>query len=214
MRLYLSSFRLGDHPEHLVALVGGTGRRTVVIANALDDQPDIIRRTSTGTEMRDLGQLGFDATELDLRGYFGDERRLRTDLAGVDLVWLRGGNTFLLRYALRDSGGDAVLRDLLAEDALTYGGYSAGCCVLAPSLRGLELVDDASAVQQVYGSDPVWDGLGLVDEAIVPHYESDHPESALIGILAQRYRDDGTPHRTLRDGQVLIVNDQGTTLVG
>jgi dipeptidase E len=214
MRLYLSSFRLGDRPEHLVSLVGGSGRRAVVIANALDDQPDIIRRTSTGTEMRDLGQLGFDATELDLRGYFGDEDRLRADLAGVDLAWLRGGNTFLLRYALRHSGGDTVLCDLLAQDALTYGGYSAGCCVLAPSLRGIEIVDDAGAVQQVYGADPVWEGLGLVKEAIVPHYESDHPESSAIGILAQHYRDDGTPHRTLRDGQVLIVNDQGTTLVG
>jgi hypothetical protein len=32
VRLYLSSFRMGDHPEHLAALVGGDGRRAVVIA--------------------------------------------------------------------------------------------------------------------------------------------------------------------------------------
>jgi dipeptidase E len=122
MRLYLSSFRLGDHPEHLVSLTGDNGRRALVIANALDDQPDTIRRVSTGTEVRDLGQLGFDPAELDLRGYAGEPERLRTDLAGAALVWLRGGNTFLLRYALRHSGADTVLRDLLADDALTYGG--------------------------------------------------------------------------------------------
>ena len=39
MRLYLSSFRMGDHPEHLAALVGGDDRKAAVIANALDDAP-------------------------------------------------------------------------------------------------------------------------------------------------------------------------------
>ena len=213
MRLYLSSFRLGDHPEHLTALTGDDGRRALVIANALDDQPDTIRRVCTETEIRDLGQLGFDAAELDLRGYAGEPGRLRTDLAGVALVWLRGGNTFLLRYALRLSGADAVLRDLLAGDALTYGGYSAGSCVLAPSLRGLEIVDDAAAVCQVYGSEPVWEGLGLINEALVPHYDSDHPEADAVGLLAQHYLDHAIPHRTLRDGQVLIVNGGTVTLV-
>ena len=44
MRLYLSSFRMGDHPEHLVALAGGDSRRRVVIANAMDDAPPQVRR--------------------------------------------------------------------------------------------------------------------------------------------------------------------------
>ena len=33
MRLYLSSFRMGDHPEYLAALAGAPGRGAVVIAN-------------------------------------------------------------------------------------------------------------------------------------------------------------------------------------
>ena len=33
MRLYLSSFRMGDHPEYLTALAGESGRSAVVIAN-------------------------------------------------------------------------------------------------------------------------------------------------------------------------------------
>ena len=43
---------------------------------------------------------------------------------------------FMLRYALYRSGADAVFRELLAADALVYAGYSAGPCVLSPSLRG------------------------------------------------------------------------------
>ena len=38
MRLYLSSFRTGDHPERPVELVE-PGRRAAVIANAMDNAP-------------------------------------------------------------------------------------------------------------------------------------------------------------------------------
>jgi hypothetical protein len=31
VRLYLSSFRMGDHPEYLTALAGAGGRRAMVI---------------------------------------------------------------------------------------------------------------------------------------------------------------------------------------
>jgi dipeptidase E len=213
MRLYLSSFRLGDHPEHLVALIGGPARQVAVIGNALDDEPAEIRRVRVGTDLRDFGLLGFEPSELDLRDYFGAQRQLRTELAGKALVWLRGGNTFLLRYALWRSGADSVLRDLLGNDALTYGGYSAGSCVLAPSLRGLELADDADAVRRVYGTEPVWNGLGLIGEAIVPHYESEDLGGDAARLLVQRYRDDAVPYRTLRDGQVLIVNGPATTII-
>ena len=84
---------------------------------------------------------------------------------------------FMLRYALRRArGGDAAFGDLLAEDALVYAGYSAGACVLSPSLCGLEAVDDADAVARIYGAEPVWDGLALLGEAFVPHYRSPgHP---------------------------------------
>jgi hypothetical protein len=37
VRLYLSSFGMGDHPEYLLALLGAGSRRAVVIANAIDD---------------------------------------------------------------------------------------------------------------------------------------------------------------------------------
>jgi dipeptidase E len=213
MRLYLSSFRLGDHPEHLVALVGDAGRRAVVIANAMDVAPAGVRRSWVERELADLAGLGFDAAELDLRDYFPGRQRLRADLRGVGLAWLCGGNTFALRYALWRSGGDAVFRDLLAADALVYAGYSAGACVLAPSLRGLELVDDAGAVRRTYGAEPVWDGLGVLSEAFVPHYQSPgHPETEAIDLVVARYRAEGVAYRTLRDGQALVVNGADTSV--
>jgi dipeptidase E len=91
VRLYLSSFRMGDHPEHLVALTGGDSRRRAVIANAMDDAPPQMRRAGVELELAALAGLGLDAVELDLRSYFGQEQRLRRDLAGVSMAWLRGG---------------------------------------------------------------------------------------------------------------------------
>jgi dipeptidase E len=214
VRLYLSSFRMGDHPERLAALVGAGGRRAVVIANAMDDAPAEVRRSGVERELAALTDLGFEAVELDLRDYFGQERRLRRDLAGVALAWLRGGNVFMLRFALFRSAGDVVLGDLLAADALVYAGYSAGACVLSSTLRGLEIVDDAGAVMRIYGSEPVWDGLALLTEAFLPHYQSPgHPETAAIDLVAARYQAAGVGYRPLRDGQALLVSGADTEVV-
>jgi dipeptidase E len=213
-RLYLSSFRIGNHPEYLTALVGDSSRRTVVIANAMDDAPEEIRHAGVERELAALGELGFDAAELDLRDYFDDEQRLRRELAGVALAWLRGGNVFMLRYALRRSGGDTVFRDLLASDALVFAGYSAGPCVLSPSLLGLEAVDDADAVMRIYRSEPVWEGLAVLDKAFVPHYRSPgHPETTALGLVADKYRAEEVPHLTLQDGQALLISGASATIV-
>jgi dipeptidase E len=205
---------MGDHPEHLVALAGAGNRRAVVIANAMDDAPLAVRRASVGMELAALADLGFDAVELDLRDYFGQGQRVREELAGVSVAWLRGGNVFMLRHALHRCGADTVFRELLAGDELVYAGYSAGPCVLSPSLRGLELVDDADAVTRAYGCAPMWDGLAVLAEAFVPHYRSpEHPETAAIERVVARYRADGVAHRTLRDGQVLLINGPDTMIV-
>ena len=206
MRMYLSSFRMGDHPERLVALLDRAGP-AAVIANAIDQAEAGERLESVQRELDALGELGIDAEDLDLRDYFGAADRLAADLAGYRLVWVRGGNTFVLRHALAESGADEILTSLVARDALVYGGYSAGCCVLAPSLRGLELVDDPEAVTETYGVPPIWAGLGLIEYAFVPHVDSpDHPETEACGRLAEHYRATGVAHRTLRDGEAIVVS--------
>ena len=205
MRMYLSSFRMGDHPERLVALLDPPGP-AAVIANAIDQAEAGDRLEGVQRELDALGELGIEGEHLDLRDYFGAGERLAADLARYQLVWVRGGNTFMLRHALAASGADEILSGLVAQDALVYGGYSAGCCVLAPSLRGLELVDDPEAVTETYGVPPIWAGLGLIEYAFVPHVDSpDHPETEACSRLAGHYRAIGVEHRTLRDGEAIVV---------
>ncbi|MCI3948846.1 MAG: hypothetical protein K0R11_780 [Acidimicrobiales bacterium] len=203
MRLYLSSFRIGGCPDRLVALAGG-GRRAAVVANAMDPAPADVRHSAVELEVGALSALGFVVDEVDLR-----DAGAADGLAGYDVVWVRGGNTFALRAALARSGADEVVRRLLAEDRLVYAGYSAGACVLAPSLRGLEVVDPPEAVAETYGEEVavVWEGLGVLDRAVVPHVDSPgHPESEACTAVAERHRAQGVPHVALRDGQVLVVD--------
>ena len=215
--MYLSSFRLGDHPERLVALLADPTGPAAIIPNACDGYPPDGRREGVQREIDALSGLGIDAQVLDLHDYFDRREQLGGELERYRMVWVRGGNTFLLRYAMAASGADALLVDLVRRDALVYAGYSAGGCVLAPSLRGLDdgNLDDPGVVQSVYGGpDPIWDGLGLLDYIILPHFESPgHPATEAIGKAVERFRAAGLPHRTLRDGQAIVIDGASSSIV-
>jgi dipeptidase E len=215
MRMYLSSFRMGDHPEQLLTLLGGPGPADIaVIANAMDGQSPDERAAGVEREVDALTALGLRPAEVDLREFF-DRPREAVDaaLARFPAVWLRGGNVFMLRYALARSGADTVLTARLRKDTVLYAGYSAGPCVLAPSLRGLDHCDDVTVVPETYGAPAIWEGLGILDYAIVPHVDSPgHPETEALRVVAATYRADGVPHRTLRDGQALVINGEDTRI--
>ncbi len=221
MRLYLSSYRIGDRAGSLLALLSGgqtapvrsrdhsafEGKRAAIIANALDNIPEIVReqfRAEVYDPVAEFAALGIASEALDLRHYFGQPARLRAALAGFDLVWATGGNAFVLRRAMKLSGFDDVIVDMLDNDEIAYGGYSAGAVVAAPSLEGIQLMDDPESVPSGYPPDPVWDGLGLIDHAIVPHYRSPHPESAAAEKAARHLSARGLRYRALRDGEVIV----------
>jgi dipeptidase E len=208
MRLYLSSFRLGNRSDLLVDLVRrpGTPPVVAVIANSIDEGEPEHRAAEVAAEFDRLVGLGLEPYEVDLRHHVAPES-VAEALDGCAGVWVRGGNAFALRHAMARSGADRVIPRLLADDALVYAGYSAGPCVLAPSLRGLELCDDPDVVGRLHGADPVWEGLGVLDRPFVPHLDSPgHPETELVARVAASYQREGVPYWALRDGQVLVVD--------
>jgi dipeptidase E len=176
-----------------LAAVGPAGRRVGVIANAHDRARRAARAGALAAELDALSAAGLAAEELDLRAFDA------AALARYDVVWATGGNAFVLRRAMRDSGFDAALSALPADTPLVYVGWSAGACAAGSTLRGLELVDDVPARRRA-----VWDGLGLVDRAIVPHFESaDGPLRVLIDRVVAHWEHTGTPYRALRDGETI-----------
>lgn len=207
MRLFLSSYRFGDHYDRFAALVGTPGP-IAVIANACDSWPQA-RTAAVTSELVPLRRLGFVPEEVDLREYLGRPADLAAALRRFPAVWVRGGNTFVLRAQFARSGADRVLPDLLAADALVYAGYSAGACLLCPDLHGLETSDDPAEVRPTCGIEPIWTGLGLVDRPIVPHIDSPTDPEAAGNALAARHRAAGVAHWALTDADAVVRDDRG-----
>lgn len=206
MRLYLSSYRVGDRAGSLLALLG-SGKRAALIENALDlysDEAREMHRREVYDPAAELNSLGIASTRLDLRQYFGRTEALADELSHYDLVWVVGGNTFVLRRAMKASGFDDVITGMLDNDEIVYGGFGAGAAVAAPALRGMHLFDDEGEVPHGYDAETVWDGLGLIDHSIVPHYRSPHPETAAAERVARHLSGQGLRYRALRDGEVIV----------
>lgn len=210
MRLFLSSQDFGNHADALVELVD---KKSVVYIGNAKDAYDLAERNQKSIENKIAFEcIGFDFYEIDLRNYFENNSDLEDEIKSCGLVWLGGGNTFLLRRALVDSGADEIIKRLVNEDLVVYGGSSAGSIIPTPSLKGTENGDDPEAVREIYGKDATWEGLSLVDFHVVPHYESEW-----FGVEAQAMKDyfvkNNLKHHALNDGQVYIVDGERQELL-
>lgn len=105
-------------------------------------------------------------TLVDLRN-FSDSSALAGQLAGYDMRWVMGGNTFCLRYEMRRSGFEKAL-PLLLRQGIVYAGESAGAVVAGTSLTGIEAADDPE-----FAETPIKEGLGLVPYFVLPHVDSE-----------------------------------------
>jgi dipeptidase E len=208
MKLYLSSYKLGDEVDFLKAHAEESGSVLDYIYNALDfTGADPVRKQShIDADIALLEGLGFSVRVLDLREYFGKMDALKERLSEASTVWVSGGNAFVLRQAMYLSGFDELMFSYLDERKdFLYGGYSAGCCVLAPDLSCLQQVDNPNDFPYPEIQETMWDGLGYLDFAILPHYRSDHPESAAIEKEVEYCIENKILFMALRDGEVLIL---------
>ena len=212
MRMYLSSFRLGNHPEELQRLAG-TYRHAAIIMNALDNFPDQ-RALWLDGQTRALNNLGFRVTELDLRLHFQRSGDLRSVVDGINAVWVNGGNAFILRRAMKQSGFDLLIKDALARDALVYAGFSAGAVICYRSMHGLELIDDANDAPMGYDPEIVWEGLDLLPYAPVVHHGVDYSNPNSPHREIAFYEAHAIPYCAIRDGQALVIDGLTTKIVG
>lgn len=204
MKFYLSSYQLGDNTDQFTQLVGGQ-KRIGVIRNALDFSTDY-KRLAKGKEkeFKSLASLGFKPTEIDLREYFGKKEQLKKKTLQLDGLWVVGGNAFLLNYAIQKSGLADILVSMQDNDDFVYAGYSAGICILAPSLHGIDLVDDPNVKADGYPESLPWESLGMLPFSIAPHWRSDHPDSEYIEKSVAYFIENKVPFIALRDGEVYV----------
>ncbi len=206
MKFYLSSFKLGNKSKELIRLMLDN-KKIGYIINACDyTNVDFDKRVSwEKNDMESLSNLGLTVELIDLKKYFGKIDELRRKINGLGGVFIRGRNTFILRQAMKLSGFDIIFNELLKREDFLYSGYSAGICVLAPNFKALQIVDDPKDKPYKELKETIWDGLGFLDYIILPHYKSEHPESADIDKEVQYCRDNNILFKTLKDGEVIII---------
>lgn len=206
MRLYLSSAGVGNHLTKLVEMVGER-RKMLYVKNAGDHLPSDEHAAHVQEKKAEFESYGFEFYELDLRDYFAPEKRdiLAQILAETDLLWVGGGNTFVLRRAFRQSGLEDLLPPLLKQDAFVYGGSSAGAIILAKTLHGAEHGDDPYTIPAGYDEEIIWNGLGLIYPQLAVHVGSDWFGTEAQAMI-DSFETNGLKYESLQDGDVYIID--------
>ncbi|HSX33097.1 MAG TPA: Type 1 glutamine amidotransferase-like domain-containing protein [Candidatus Saccharimonadales bacterium] len=198
MKLYLTSYRIPDL-QVLSDLVGKPAgkMRVALIPNAKDYYAYRARRVKIRLVADYLRSQGFKVSVVDLL-----ERRsipdLRATLEKYDLLWVMGGNTFCLREAMRKSGFDRIIHDVV-EAGVVFAGESAGACIAGTDLHGVEFGDDPEFAEKV-----IWPALNLSPHVFVPHM--DNPDFGRFSQQMVESRRDDPSLVLLNDNQAWVVN--------
>lgn len=217
MRLFLASRDFGKFADVLHKLAG-KNQKVLMITNARDYRPQSYIEELIERKRKLFEEAGFEAEALDLRKFFHRSEKLKTmvDESQAGIIYTLGGNVFLLATAIRLSGMDRLLRDYLRRDQLVYAGGSAGAMVTAPNLQvyNCDTLPDNSAniVREVYDTPPVFDGFGLIDKYIVPHYDVAECAEA-VDHYEQQITQIGGEAILLRDADVHVVDGEEANLL-
>ncbi len=202
----MSSYRVPT-PEDLFALLGKSPLecRAAIIPNAKDYKLPEERAASLDDLIVYISGWGITCEVIDLREYDDAAESLEQTLSEYELLWVAGGNTFILREEMRRSGFEGAIQSVL-EKGVVYVGESAGAIVAGVSLEGSEVADDIELVDEVIN-----EGLGLVDQIVVPH--ADNGEFIeYVNTMKKRFQSDPRMLQ-INDNQALVVTDSGQQLV-
>lgn len=203
MKLYLSSYKIGDKVDELKRWINEHGKKICLIPNSRDIYPESERKEKgIQADVEELTNIGFDVTVISLKDYFNHKEKLIKALEKFRAFYVIGGNTFALRQAMYLSGFDEYLKTIENDPDYLYAGYSAGICVLAKDMHGLDICDDPNI--NPYGIDTMWNGLGYFDYIFLPHYKSNHKETELVDTSVDYCNQHNIKFKTLSDGDVII----------
>ncbi len=145
--------------------------------------------------------MGFNVTRYDIDGK--TEAQMREDFKDAQVICVGGGNTYFLLDRVRASSFDKVIMELL-EKGVIYVGSSAGSVLAGPTIETARGADDDTVVLDLKD----FTGLGLIDVAIIPHYD----EEKYADVFKKRISSWKEPHKILflNNDQALVV--RGETL--
>lgn len=185
----------GPIGQTLVSFVNDPAQsKLAFIATASEVEED---KTYVKEDRARLKKLGFELVEIDLKR---PEEFSRLD--DCDIIFIEGGSTPYLMEQVRKTEFDKKLKQLLRKDK-TYVGVSAGSIMVGPSIQTSRYLDDKKQKAA---------GLGLVSFSVLPHYSAEaikHEDD--IECVAC---DQGLPVVAINDEQAILVDEDGTKILG
>lgn len=201
MRLFLASKSVtGKLGGHLIKLVGkpASDIRFCFIENAADPYPEEKKGFVYDTR-EDIKAAGIAYDLLDLRK-FDTTDALKEKLQSYDVVWVGGGNTYYLRWLMKKTGFDTIIKEVI-QSGVVYGGGSAGAIVAGPTIHGFESIDESEKAPEL-----VIDGLGLTDLVVIPHWGKGNYQGKLEDIK-KFFEQSNFTHTTITDVQAVEVTN-------
>jgi dipeptidase E len=135
-----------------------------------------------------------------------NENELRELLKDKDAIHVEGGNTFYLLKAVRESGFDKVIKELI-EKGMAYIGSSAGSYITCPTIEVSTWKKPGEEKDRFGVTDLT--GMNLVPFLIKAHYDPEQNELLKEKISQSKYET-----KILRDGQAILVEGDSYKLVG
>ena len=140
---------------------------------------------------------------------FDLERAYRVDsnfnfqkfISSFDFIFVSGGTAYILTYWMEKTGSREIIKNLILEDKIVYGGESAGAIFAYKEIDTYKELDyPGRALEKID------EGLGIIDFAPIPHWENEEFQVGLENIKS-KFEAQGVKTYTMADDQALFVED-------
>ena len=149
-----------------------------------------------------IRENGYLFEELDIEGKSKNE--LREFFRDKNVIHIEGGNTFYLLKAIKETGFDEILRELINEGKV-YIGTSAGSYIMCPTIEVASWNPDGKDRFNITD----FTALNYVPFVLKVHYKDE-----LEGLVKEKMETLKYPLRILRDGQGILVEDDKYAFIG
>lgn len=201
MKLFLSSLSISENQKECFANLVGKPLADISLA-LIENAADPYQEGDKGFvfETREnLQSLGIKLQRIDLSQYINKSTELSEVLKNFDVIWIGGGNTYYIRWLMKQSGFDSIIKKIV-DAGVVYGGGSAGAIVAGETLKYFDLVDDPK-----YAPEVMYTGLGLTNTIFIPHWKTETIQSKLEEIK-HLYEKDGFGVLAIKDDEVLLID--------
>ncbi|NMM92429.1 peptidase S51 dipeptidase E [Rhodococcus sp. SRB_17] len=207
MHLLLLSLGIGAVPDFVSANVKRpTGE--VLVGYLNDAARPYAGEAFVAAEREQLTNLGYTLTDITA-GDYDQVDEFVAALDDLDVLYVAGGNTFVLLAALRRHGADAVVVEKVRA-GLPYIGSSAGSVITGPSIEPVSFMDNLADAPDLADRS----GLRLIDTVVIPHADGALPPypPELIAQIKESYEAD-YPLSFVNDDQAILVENMSPRLV-